>query len=414
MAIIKPIESSTLFNTLFDDYGKQVWEKVRNGAKVLWTTSLAPYEIFDIFGFAVVIPEIYIGGTRPDLNADLCMKADNLGLSTDLCGIIRSFTGYKLSDSKDIPYEKELPWGGAPSPDILLTHYYCPAVSNTWKIFAKRYNAPLLTYERLFVHDSYSQSEIDALLDNSVNELKELISYLESYTGKKMDWDKLEEMTDNEIEASKIWSECLDLLQHKPAPMCYFDFINYALPFQLFKGNPEIVKKLKIVKAELEDRIAKGYVSLTENEKYRLYWDGLPMVHHFAEHRELFAKYNAVPVIGLWPYHFGNQNVKSKDPLRRIAEYLMVPNKINLGPKRRGEFITDICDRWSVDALIMGRTRTCQPVNIGQDDYLEMILKHKNMPYFVFDGDQNDPRLFDADDFEMKFESMMEQLERHS
>ena len=52
-----------------------------------------------------------------------------------------------------------------------------------------------------------------------VKELREFVTFLESLLGKKMDWDRLDEVANDLIEINRVWHEINELRKIKPCPM---------------------------------------------------------------------------------------------------------------------------------------------------------------------------------------------------
>ncbi len=87
-----------------------------------------------------------------------------------------------------------------------------------------------------------------------------------------------------------------------PIPMSSFDAFTHFFPLMLYSGSPEAVTYCQELKSELAERLANKVGALMGEEKYRLYWDNLPIFFKLKEHMEKFAFYSTVPVLANSPF----------------------------------------------------------------------------------------------------------------
>jgi benzoyl-CoA reductase/2-hydroxyglutaryl-CoA dehydratase subunit BcrC/BadD/HgdB len=193
--------------------------------------------------------------------------------------------------------------------------------------------------------------------------------------------------------------------------MSAFDTFAHFLPFNTLKGEPEAVAYYRELKAELVERVVHRIVPMVAEEKYRLYWDNLPIFFKIAEHTQKFASYGAVPVVAQFPFYFGGPELDPERPLKSIVELLLL-GPLNKGVKGRIEFITKLVEGYSIDGLVMQRSRTCQLVNMGQDDIVKALIQKTGLPAVVIEGDVCDPRLYSESEFNSKIDTFMKMLAR--
>ena len=86
-----------------------------------------------------------------------------------------------------------------------------------------------------------------------------------------------------------LWSEILDLARTVPAPFTFFDTLIHIAPMVLMRGTPEAVEYYRMLKAEVEDRVAQG-VAAVPGESHRFYWDGPPIWCALRPLARLFAE----------------------------------------------------------------------------------------------------------------------------
>jgi benzoyl-CoA reductase/2-hydroxyglutaryl-CoA dehydratase subunit BcrC/BadD/HgdB len=87
------------------------------------------------------------------------------------------------------------------------------------------------------------------------------------------------------------WKEVLETAAAKPAPLKFFDGSTLMGPAGVGRGTPEAVSVYEKVLAELKQRIADKEGAL-ENERFRIYWDGMPVWGPLGAHSKLFECQN--------------------------------------------------------------------------------------------------------------------------
>jgi benzoyl-CoA reductase/2-hydroxyglutaryl-CoA dehydratase subunit BcrC/BadD/HgdB len=263
--------------------------------------------------------------------------------------------------------------------------------------------------EKPRIHDALSKAEIGQIVRDGVAELKNIVTSLEKITGKRLDYDKLSQNLALEKEASRLWWEVVGMCRNIPSPMSVFDIFTQVLPFTIYRGEPLAVSYYQDLLAELKERVAQKIVPMAGVEKYRLYWDNLPIYYKLGEHVQKFASYGAVPVAAMFPFYFGNPDLDPGRPLESIVElFLFNPN--NRGLKGRIDFLTKLIDDYAIDGFVMQRSRTCLLTNMGQDDIMKALVRKTGLPAVVIEGDMCDSRFYAAAEVDGKIDAFMEIL----
>ena len=73
-----------------------------------------------------------------------------------------------------------------------------------------------------------------------VKELGEFVTFLERLLGKKMDWDKLDEIINDFIEINRVWYEISELRKARPCPMHSRDFWSCMNASLYPSGDPKV------------------------------------------------------------------------------------------------------------------------------------------------------------------------------
>jgi bcr-type benzoyl-CoA reductase subunit B len=137
-----------------------------------------------------------------------------------------------------------------------------------------------------------------------------------------------EEAIDVGRESAKAEEDLVWVLQsakHKPSPIDgYFGAVYYIGPiFTAFRGTPEATEYYRVLKKEIEQRIAEGKGPITPDgeltdEKYRLVVEGPPNWTSFREFWKMFYDEGAVVVASTYAkvggvYDFGFRHESQSD-----------------------------------------------------------------------------------------------------
>jgi benzoyl-CoA reductase subunit B len=105
-------------------------------------------------------------------------------------------------------------------------------------------------------------------------QLRELIGWLETQTGRPFDWDELSRSMDYIKRAAALRREGLDLCKATPAPATFWDWIACVAPINFLPGDQALVDYFGGVRDEIRQRLDAGVPGIA-GEKYRLYFDGI-------------------------------------------------------------------------------------------------------------------------------------------
>lgn len=324
---VRRLHSMHAVRSNIDNMYKTVTQAAQEGKPIVW--SMVNWGQADPILLAMDIPTIYpenygaicaASGTAPAY----LERSDREGFPTHLCGYARNCIGYtaRMKELGKIP--PEAPMGGMPAPILLLSSgAFCDARIKWFQALGRYFSAPVWAVE--LPHPGVEESEIPGAyrrqIDFMVKELRELIAFLEKLLGKKMNWDKLDQIVNDLIEVNQIWYEINELRKARPCPMHSRDFWSCIGASLYPSGDPKVSLKLyQDMYQEVKKRV-ENKVGAIEDEKYRLLFAELPPWHDLKIFDELAGRgWNFV--VESWSYHppkplAGYNNIV--DPLERIA-----------------------------------------------------------------------------------------------
>ena len=368
--------------------------------KIAWITSGGPVEPLIAADIIPIYPENHgamLGASR--MSVELCEVAEGMGYSRDLCSYARGDIASALTKKSPIP-------GGLPKPDFLLAcNNICGTVLKWYQSLSRIFNVPLFLLDTPFTHH---QVVPEGLLYVR-RQFEELISFIESMTGKRFDRERLGEVLRLSGESALLWKEVLGLCAHRPSPMSCFDgFINMA-PIVTLRGTREVVDFYRDMKVELQERIDRG-IGAVPQENFRLLWDNIPIWYKMRELSDLFASYGACLVADTYTSAWVFEGIETQDPLEGLTKaYTGV--YLNIGIDLMIEKVLGLMKTFAVDGLIIHSNRSCKPYSLGQYDIQRIILEKTGTPSLILEADMTDARVYSDAQVKTRVEAFMETLE---
>lgn len=246
-----------------------------------------------------------------------------------------------------------------------------------------------------------------------VNELKDMISFLEEHSGRKMNWDKLAQNVAEMDKQIKLHAEICELRKAIPSPFPTRRFLEFLTVDYMFAGQPEATEYLMTLRDELAEMVQqkKGAVN---PERFRLMTLFVPPIYLIAFLENLFQEFGAVsatePLFTYWKY----SPLDPSKPLESVVKksYLIPEARTMYGPLGESTLqdIRDCARDYRVDGCIyyafMGCRHTCATVKMFKD-----ILNEMDVPVLTLDCDLVDPTINSQSEVRDKMEQFFELLE---
>jgi bcr-type benzoyl-CoA reductase subunit B len=398
------IRAKALMKRLTEEYYGEASRAREENRLVAYTTAVSPVELFVAHDVIPIYPENHaVMCITNRMTTRLSTAIEKKGYTSHLCAYARSDLGARELN--------ESPIGGLPDPDFLLAcNAQCFTLTKWFEVLSRRYEAPLFVLDTpQYIGNEKARKNILRYVETQIHEL---IDVLENLTGRKFDVDRLREVLVHSREACRLYKAFLDLAAHKPSPISIFDALIHMAIIVYLRGTPQAVEYYEILLDEItRERVKKG-VGAIPNERFRLYWEGLPVWFKFRDHAQLLASYGAVILTSLyvhaWSYDFDVSN-----PIRTLAEnYASVFSNVEL--KERAERALDLFHRYGLNGNIMFLNRSCKAVTFGEHELREILTEKTGVPALVFESDMGDPRFYSETQVKTRLQAYFESLERAS
>jgi benzoyl-CoA reductase/2-hydroxyglutaryl-CoA dehydratase subunit BcrC/BadD/HgdB len=407
----KKIKAAKDLGRVMSDYFYRM-DRISTGkeeGKVAWCTSVGPAELLKAFDFEVHYPENHgsiLGATRTAM--DYIPLANAIGYSPDICSYLTSDVGAYLKG--ETPLSRAYPGiESVPRPDVLTYNTnQCRDVQEWFEYYGREFGVPVvgITPPRSLVEVS------EADIADVVAQLKAMIPTLEEVSRRRFDMDKFRESVRLSRECSELWGEVLGLAAHVPSPWTFFDGSIHMGPAVCLRGSQEANDYYKILKAELEERI-ENEVAAVEGERFRLYWEGMPIWGKLRALSEQFSELQACVVVSTycnsWIFSAFDENRPFESMAQAYTEIF-----INRAENVKEQYIEDLVDEFKVDGILFHDAKTCPNNSNSRYGMPQRLQERLGIPCLVINGDLNDLRCYSEEQTRTNIEAFIEQLEERT
>jgi benzoyl-CoA reductase/2-hydroxyglutaryl-CoA dehydratase subunit BcrC/BadD/HgdB len=239
--------------------------------------------------------------------------------------------------------------------------------------------------------------------------MEHLIKEIETRFALRMDYDRLRETVALSSRASTLWGRVLDTAMAHPAAMTFFDGVIHMAPVILMRGSQTAIDYYESLHAEMLQRVERGAGAIPD-ERYRVYWDGMPIWPKVRELAEKFYDLRAVVAASTYCNSWAFEEFDGGDPLDWMARS-SIELFINRDEETKQRFLAEMFDRFAIDGAIFHNARTCPNNTNSRFGMPQRIRTEQDMPALVIDGDLSDVRFFSTAQTMTNIEAFIEQLE---
>ncbi len=375
-------------------------------APVAWCTSVGPAEILRALGFEVFFPENHgamLGASRKA--NDTMPRAHALGYSPDICSYLTSDIGAYLSGTTPL---SAFGLDAVPRADVLVFNTnQCRDVRDWFEFYGREWRVPVIGIRSPRSLERVTEGDVDDV----AWQIEALVGPLEAIAGRTLSAGALEEAVRLSRECSDLWKACLESAAHRPAPITFFDGVVHMGPAVVLRGTPEAPAYYRGLLDELDARVHSG-VAAVPGERFRLYWEGMPIWGRLRLLSTLCSELSAAVVVSTYCNSWVFDALDPADPIRSMAraslELFIVGSE---EPKET--YIRANVERFAVDGILFHDCRTCPNNSNARYGMPRRIASAAGVPTLVLDGDVNDLRCFSEEQSKTSIEGFVEQLADH-
>ena len=373
-----------------------------------------PDEILRSFGVWSSLAENYGPICAAKRVSDVyCEMAETDGFSIDLCSYLKVGAGYFKRRQELSGPPPEAPYGGMGQPDMIIgPGGFCDGRMHYPRAMVRYLDVPIFIYDWMDLgwwRDSPDTREY--YIEYYYGRLKELVAFLEKMTGKRLDEATLSEALDLWMTSHKLFHDACELRSHRPNPLSSVDSFAVCFPNMHFKATKECVGYYQSLYDELKSMVDNG-IGAIPDEKYRIYWYGLPPWQYFGAFD--YLQDHGFSVIDT-NYDAGDvpEDVDLDNPLYAIAKKFYDGCWFPNGLMRRRNFEEHIkwtCTHYEIDGIITLIGTTCRAEAL-QNFRRQVINDKLGLPVLNLDLDMTDVRTLSEAEIKGKLDSFMEVVE---
>jgi len=372
---------------------------------VAWVASTFPIETLQAMDIMPVWPENYASVCAArQISVELCERAEQEGFSRDLCSYSRCVLGSMFG------YEKELPEGGLPKPDFLVTATCaCDTHLKWFQVASRIFKVPLFLFDVPYNIGGGDSDNLDkAHVEYYVSQLEELFAFLEKQTGKNLDLDRLRETVALSNWTSHLWIEIQNYRKYIPSPMDARDAFSAVFFMLCMPGSQLAVDYYTQLRDEVRERARNG-IGVIEDERVRLVWDNLPLWYNLKIF-EYLNTLSAVVVAEVFSHTWAGGLDTSK-PFESLARKYL-PNLANSSVQRRIDIISNLVKDFHANGVILPTNWGCRMMSIGETIVRDAVYKKLGVPSLIIDIDSTDWRVAGEAQVKERFATFLETLRK--
>jgi benzoyl-CoA reductase/2-hydroxyglutaryl-CoA dehydratase subunit BcrC/BadD/HgdB len=238
------------------------------------------------------------------------------------------------------------------------------------------------------------------------------VGFLEKESGRRMDWTLLAETMERTDRQIQLVREINELRKASPSPMHPRGFLELMMVDYLFPGQPEAVRYLETLKADLEGMVAAGRGAVSK-ERFRLMTLFIPPMYLMSFLDTISEEFGVTSVCEPFFTYWRDGHLDPSDPLAAVVEKsYMLPEARMYGPldERALTAITDCASDYRVDGAIyyadVACRQSCAMIKLFKDR-----LSDIDVPTLTLDCDVVDPTITSREEVREKMERFFELLE---
>ena len=258
------------------------------------------------------------------------------------------------------------PWGGLPKPTVLVARLTCDCIQHVFGQWAHALGTEFFPLEAPAWENKdpawfrHSQTDWRRVYDPDriallVAEMRDLITLLESRTGRRFDEARLHHLMEqiNEQEGY-LWEAAQAIGRTRPCPVSIAEQMPNTMIPQWHRGSDWAVSHAKRFRDEVLDLVERG-VGASSNERIRLMWIGAGVWHDPGFYQALEGRLGAVFAWSMYLPFSGPQYIRelNGDLMEALASRICSMNEVLHLPPWMNEWMVSEAERCGIDAAVV-------------------------------------------------------------
>jgi benzoyl-CoA reductase/2-hydroxyglutaryl-CoA dehydratase subunit BcrC/BadD/HgdB len=205
-----------------------------------------------------------------------------------------------------------------------------------------------------------------------------------------------------------LWEKVLRTGTAKPSAITFFDGTIHMGPAVVLRGLQVAVDYYQELLGELEERVA-GNVAAVEGEKFRVYWEGMPVWGKLRALSEQCLELKTCVVASTYCNSWIFNQLDPDNPFESMAQAYTELFIVRADPVKE-DYIAKMCEDYSVDGILYHDARTCPNNSNTRYGMPQRLSQRTNTPHLIVSGDLNDLRCYSEEQARTSIEAFVEQL----
>ncbi|SCY70455.1 2-hydroxyacyl-CoA dehydratase subunit D [Alkaliphilus peptidifermentans] len=376
-----------LVENQIDIFTEIIW---KNPEKIIWTNMVMPLEIFYAAGLVPINMELVAGWLATlGLSKKYIMLSESMGFSPTLCSYHKAVLG--VCENGDLPFPRA----------AAITSHLCDGGNGVVNHFVHRYDTCSYTlnipYHNNGLHFSYV-----------LQQYRELIKWLEDYTGSKLSNEKLSRALELSNRAREYWVKVLQLRRGVPLINGHLALRNLFGATFLF-GTEIGVEVAKAYHQQLCDSKAAESKTDSNRSTKRILWIHFAPLYANQLMEYLEEQLNCRIVFDITGYIYWPEYELEK-PLESLTQRTLSHFYMGDAQERKNLYSSLIKD-FRIDGVIHFMHNGCRAIP-GWSWQVRQVAEEGNIPFLEISGDCVDPRGFSEEQMRLRLEAFNEALRR--
>ncbi len=369
-------------------FTETMWQEPQ---RIVWTNMVMPTEIFYAAELIPVNMELVAGWLASlGLSRQFISRCEGLGFSSNLCSYHKATIGL-------------IEEGGLPKPSgVAVSSHICDGGPGVARFFASRYGA-----SAFILNIPFSDNTINYHYLKTQYEM--LIKWVEEYTGRPIENEKLLEALEYSNKAREYWIKAFEIRKGEPLFPGHLSLRNLFGSTFLFGSRlgMEVAKAYYEQLAEMKDKGGQ----LGKDGRKRILWIHFAPLYNNKIMDYLESELDCWIVMDItghiyWPEYDLEKPVDSL--VKRCLSHFYLDD-----PDKRGKLYRRLVKEYSIDGIVHFMHSGCRAIP-GASWQVREIADEFGLSYLELAGDCIDPRGFSEEQMRLRLDAFKETLGRDS
>lgn len=328
-------------------------------------------------------------------------ETEKRGYARDLCAFTRVFIGSMFLG--------QTPFGPFPKPEFVLCANQCDSKGKWFQIVADHFEVPYYCIEYGTGAGDGKVSLNENGIKYLVTQFNEFIDWLQNFTGRPYDNQKLVDAVANMYKVRCLWGEILQMQSTIPAPLEYKLLLPFFLNLEYWSYKPDVLRLMTALRDETKYRVANGIAPLPY-EKFRVLHDGLPpwyalyLFHYLREHDVAVVggsnHFSFIPPVqkirdGVFrpmdPVDWDGVPKTREEALRWRAIVSCLSEQRSADARVKSHYTQAAIEAWKANGVILEIDRGCEGFTLHIAE-VKLAMQKAGIPTMVYEANRADFR----------------------